>query len=150
MPRPVILCHGSFLFQSTCLISRHRATDVISRSRSMEYIKCQRNHLSYQVSQVNRKFYYHTFQFINLFAMSPSNTPNPLPGNARSQNDQKQTYSEWAKATYNDQYEKWMPWIEDQYLKWFGKGDNKASYATKGKLYSTVPNTLARKLSLST
>jgi hypothetical protein len=24
-----------------------------------------------------------------------------------------------------------MPWIEDQYLKWFGKGDNKVSYATK-------------------
>jgi hypothetical protein len=26
-----------------------------------------------------------------------------------------------------------MPWLEEQYLKWFGKGDNKASYATKGK-----------------
>jgi hypothetical protein len=80
--------------------------------------------------------------------MSPSNTPSPLPGNERSQNDQKQTYSEWAKHTYNDQYEKWMPWIEDQYLKWFGKGDNKASYATKGKSYSAVPNILAQKLKL--
>lgn len=29
-----------------------------------------------------------------------------------------------------------MPWIEDQYLKWFSK-DNKASYATKGLL--TLP-----------
>ena len=29
-----------------------------------------------------------------------------------------------------------MSWIEDQYLKWFGKGDNKVSYATKGKLSS--------------
>ncbi|EEU37873.1 uncharacterized protein NECHADRAFT_9659, partial [Fusarium vanettenii 77-13-4] len=38
---------------------------------------------------------------------------------------------EWAKNTYNDQYEKWMPWVEDMYLKWFTK-DNKASYATKG------------------
>lgn len=41
---------------------------------------------------------------------------------------------EWAKNTYNDQYEKWMPWIEDMYLKWFTK-DNKASYATKGSLH---------------
>lgn len=70
--------------------------------------------------------------------MSPSNTTSSLPGNGTSQNDQKQTYAEWAKHTYNDQYEKWMPWIEDQYLKWFGKGDNKASYATKGKLYCSV------------
>ncbi|KAI8720154.1 hypothetical protein NCS52_00460100 [Fusarium sp. LHS14.1] len=38
---------------------------------------------------------------------------------------------QWAKNTYNDQYEKWMPWVEDMYLKWFTK-DNKASYATKG------------------
>lgn len=52
---------------------------------------------------------------------------------------QKQTYTEWAKEAYNDQYEKWMPWIEDQYLKWFGKGDNKASYATKG--LSNLPRT---------
>ncbi|KAI8676279.1 hypothetical protein NCS56_00515300 [Fusarium sp. Ph1] len=43
---------------------------------------------------------------------------------------------EWAKNTYNDQYEKWMPWIEDMYLKWFTK-DNKASYATKENLNKT-------------
>jgi hypothetical protein len=43
----------------------------------------------------------------------------------------KQTYVEWAKEVYHNQYEKWMPWIEDQYLKWVGKGDNKASYVTK-------------------
>ena len=30
-----------------------------------------------------------------------------------------------------DQYNKWMPWIEDVFLKYFTK-DNKASYATKG------------------
>lgn len=47
---------------------------------------------------------------------------------------QKQTYTEWVKEAYADKYETWMPWIEDQYLKWFGK-DNKASYATKGKPY---------------
>lgn len=49
----------------------------------------------------------------------------------------KQTYTEWASEVYNDQYEKWMPWIEDQYLRWFGKGDNKASYATKDTLAKT-------------
>ncbi|TVY37725.1 hypothetical protein LOCC1_G008116 [Lachnellula occidentalis] len=48
----------------------------------------------------------------------------------------KQTYTEWAKEAYNDQYEKWMPWIEDQYLRWFGT-DNKASYATKDTLNQT-------------
>ena len=42
----------------------------------------------------------------------------------------KQTYTEWLYDVYAKQYENWMPWIEDQYLKWFGK-DNKASYATK-------------------
>jgi len=46
----------------------------------------------------------------------------------------KQTYTEWAKEAYNNQDEKWMPWIEDQYLYWFGKGDNKASYVTKDTL----------------
>lgn len=40
--------------------------------------------------------------------------------------------AEWAKQTYNSQYEKWVPWVEDIYLRWFTK-DNKASYATKGK-----------------
>ena len=46
----------------------------------------------------------------------------------------KQSYAEWVKEVYAYQYERWMPWIEDQYLKWFGK-DNKASYATKGTLH---------------
>ena len=75
--------------------------------------------------------------------MTSSNNMTPIPENGYPQNKQKQTYSEWAKGTYNDQYEKWMPWIEDQYLKWFGKGDNKASYATKGKSFSTVHDTQA-------
>ena len=47
----------------------------------------------------------------------------------------KQTYTEWVKAGYANQYNKWMPWIEDKYLQWFGS-DNKASYATKGKPFS--------------
>ena len=42
----------------------------------------------------------------------------------------QKTYRESAGEYYNQKYETWMPWIEDQYLKWFTK-DNKASYATK-------------------
>jgi hypothetical protein len=45
--------------------------------------------------------------------------------------EKKETYREWAGRHYNNQYENWTPWLEDQYLKWFGK-DNKASYVTKG------------------
>ncbi|KAK4071881.1 hypothetical protein Trisim1_008496 [Trichoderma cf. simile WF8] len=40
---------------------------------------------------------------------------------------------EWAKKTYNEQYESWVPWLEDIYLRWFTK-DNKASYTTKSNL----------------
>ncbi|KAL4795889.1 hypothetical protein BDV19DRAFT_362261 [Aspergillus venezuelensis] len=50
---------------------------------------------------------------------------------------EKKSYSEWVKEAYNDQYEKWMPWLEDQYLKWFGRGDNKASYIAKDNLNKT-------------
>ena len=39
---------------------------------------------------------------------------------------------EWTKKTYNEQYEKWVPWLEDLYLRYFTK-DNKASYATRGE-----------------
>jgi hypothetical protein len=49
--------------------------------------------------------------------------------------EEKQSYKAWAQNAYNSQYESWMPWIEDQYLRWFGKGDNKASYATKGMFF---------------
>ncbi|KUL85395.1 hypothetical protein ZTR_07016 [Talaromyces verruculosus] len=55
---------------------------------------------------------------------------NNLPAEMR----EKKSYSEWVKEAYQEQYEKWVPWIEDQYLKWFGKGDNKASYVTKDTL----------------
>lgn len=40
---------------------------------------------------------------------------------------------ETVKRQYNNQYEKWAPWLEDQYLYYFGK-DNKASYVTKQQL----------------
>lgn len=45
-------------------------------------------------------------------------------------NNQTKTYKQQATEYYNQKYEIWIPWIEDQYLKWFTK-DNKASYATK-------------------
>jgi len=69
--------------------------------------------------------------------------------NAMSEDQKKQTfdslpqeqkkgksYMEWVKEGYNNQYENWMPWIEDQYLKWF-TSDNKASYAAKDSLDKT-------------
>lgn len=46
---------------------------------------------------------------------------------------QGKSYSEWIAEGYQHQKENWMPWIEDLYLRWFTK-DNKASYATKGKI----------------
>lgn len=39
---------------------------------------------------------------------------------------------DWTKQTYNSQYEKWVPWAEDIYLRWF-TNDNKASYTAKRK-----------------
>jgi hypothetical protein len=54
------------------------------------------------------------------------------------------SYMEWVKEGYNNQYENWMPWIEDQYLKWF-TNDNKASYAAKGQ--SKLPGVLSSKTS---
>jgi len=43
---------------------------------------------------------------------------------------------EWTKKTYNEQYEKWVPWLEDLYLRYFTK-DNKTSYATRDTLDKT-------------
>ena len=38
---------------------------------------------------------------------------------------------EWAKTQYNKQYDSWVPWLEDIYLRYFTR-DNKASYKTRG------------------
>ncbi|KAF2009175.1 hypothetical protein BU24DRAFT_83576 [Aaosphaeria arxii CBS 175.79] len=46
------------------------------------------------------------------------------------------TYKQQASDFYSRQYDSWVPWMEDQYLKWFTK-DNKASYATKQQLDKT-------------
>lgn len=52
------------------------------------------------------------------------------------QNKNQKTYKQQASEYYNRQYESWMPWVEDQYLKWFTK-DNKTSYATKRRSSSS-------------
>lgn len=43
---------------------------------------------------------------------------------------------EWAKQQYNKQYDAWVPWLEDLYLRYFTK-DNKASYSTKREVKSS-------------
>ncbi|KAJ5935075.1 hypothetical protein N7466_004622 [Penicillium verhagenii] len=67
----------------------------------------------------------------------PNSMKQPFPSDADMTPQEKQSYSEWLKEAYNNGYERWMPWLEDQYLKWFGKGDNKASYAAKDSLSKT-------------
>jgi len=64
--------------------------------------------------------------------MSNDPTKSVIP----KKEEKPQTWTEWSKSGYNKQYENWMPWVEDQYLRWFGK-DNKASYATKDQLSKT-------------
>jgi hypothetical protein len=66
--------------------------------------------------------------------MSSSTNPIPQP------EQKKETWSEFGSRKYNEQYENWTPWLEDLYLRWFGK-DNKASYVAKGKK-SSSKNTL--------
>lgn len=63
------------------------------------------------------------------------------PEGARPENG-KQTWGDYGKQVYNAQYERWMPWIEDMYLRWFTK-DNKASYATKGMFIPILPPLLS-------
>ncbi|KAI0865826.1 hypothetical protein F4860DRAFT_460486 [Xylaria cubensis] len=55
----------------------------------------------------------------------------------RTEEEQKQqTRLEWAREKYNEQYENWMPWIEDVFLKYFTK-DNRTSYAARDGLDKT-------------
>lgn len=73
-----------------------------------------------------------------------SNVPKPTKGpdgRELTEEEKKQTWSEYGKEVYNEQYERWMPWIEDFYLRWFTK-DNKASYATKGACRTTYNSEL--------
>lgn len=64
--------------------------------------------------------------------MSSQRPEHDQTQNTAASKDQKQNWSEWAKTQYNAQYETWVPWLEDLYLRYFTK-DNKASYATKGQ-----------------
>jgi hypothetical protein len=43
---------------------------------------------------------------------------------------------EWAKKNYPDTYDRYVPWLEDMYLRWFTK-DNKVSYTAKQNLDKT-------------
>lgn len=66
--------------------------------------------------------------------VQPPQVPEtPKTPQTEEQGAKKQTWSEYGNKVYNEQYDKWVPWIEDLYLRWFTK-DNKASYTTKGKL----------------
>lgn len=38
--------------------------------------------------------------------------------------------TDWAKKKYDEYYNAYVPWLEDQYLAWFG--ENKTSYTAKG------------------
>ena len=51
-------------------------------------------------------------------------------------------YYESSKNWYNNQYESWMPWVEDKVLGWMGT--NKASYATKGAFPPWIVKTLKK------
>ena len=61
------------------------------------------------------------------------------PPQLSEEDKKKQTWGEYGRQVYNEQYERWVPWLEDWYLKLFTK-DNKASYATKGLFKSPHPH----------
>lgn len=72
-----------------------------------------------------------------------SQTANQLPNVPEGQKQQQQEQEakapgtvQWAKEQYNVQYEKWVPWLEDTFLKYFTR-DNKASYAARDNLNKT-------------
>ncbi|KAI0814528.1 hypothetical protein GGR55DRAFT_700802 [Xylaria sp. FL0064] len=54
----------------------------------------------------------------------------------KEEEQKKKSTIEWAKEKYNEQYEAWMPWIEDTFLKYFTK-DNRTSYAARDRLDRT-------------
>ncbi|KAK4136310.1 hypothetical protein BT67DRAFT_362216, partial [Trichocladium antarcticum] len=49
---------------------------------------------------------------------------------------------EWAKQQYNRQYDVWVPWLEDLYLRYFTR-DNKASYTVRQNLDKTKVTNIA-------
>ncbi|KAK7702593.1 hypothetical protein SLS64_009556 [Diaporthe eres] len=61
------------------------------------------------------------------------NIQNPAAPQLSEEDKKNQSWGQYGKQVYNEQYERWMPWIEDFYLRWFTR-DNKTSYATKDTL----------------
>lgn len=68
----------------------------------------------------------------NWEAMSEDQKKKAFDSLPEGSDQKKMGYYEWVKSGYHHQMENWMPWIEDQYLRWF-TNDNKTSYATKGR-----------------
>lgn len=60
----------------------------------------------------------------------PTQNPQKSLTMANNTTPESKTYKQQAGEFYNRQYDNWVPWLEDQYLKYFTK-DNKTSYATK-------------------
>ncbi|KAF2973291.1 hypothetical protein GQX73_g336 [Xylaria multiplex] len=57
--------------------------------------------------------------------------------NAEEEEERKsQSTMEWVREKYNEQYDAWMPWIEDTFLKYFTK-DNRTSYVARDGLDRT-------------
>ncbi|KAI1424771.1 hypothetical protein F5Y12DRAFT_430631 [Xylaria sp. FL1777] len=54
----------------------------------------------------------------------------------KEEEPKKQSTMEWARQKYNEQYDAWMPWIEDTFLKYFTK-DNRTSYVARDGLDRT-------------
>ena len=67
------------------------------------------------------------FSYLSHFSPHRTSSANTSLSNQHIYNNKM----EWTKKQYNQQYENYMPWIEDNVLYYFTK-DNKASYATKG------------------
>lgn len=120
------------------------AIDVIRCRINLYKVKCDNSTISgfeiyilrnYRLSS-SQATIYTIYKLYESEIMSVPNITKQPPSGEDMTPQEKQSYGEWLKEAYNNGYERWMPWIEDQYLKWFGKGDNKASYATKGMLYS--------------
>ncbi|KAK7729791.1 hypothetical protein SLS53_009159 [Cytospora paraplurivora] len=65
--------------------------------------------------------------------LQPPEAPETPQVPQQEQEPKNQTWGEYGKKVYNEQYERWVPWVEDFYLRWFTR-DNKASYATKDTL----------------
>lgn len=80
-----------------------------------------------------------------------ANIQNPTAPQLSEEDKKKQTWGEYGKQVYNEQYERWMPWIEDFYLRWFTR-DNKTSYAAKGQsdVPIIVPSLILTSFSLQT